>query len=106
MASRIADADSRATGEGYIETSAEQLSLLRVHLRPAGEAFPTLPIGPGSAPTRQPRLRLPGKSNVLADALSRRPDFEARHQESVSRAKPQAESSTLASMKANHVTSS
>ena len=28
----------------------------------------------------------PGKTNVLADALSRRPDFEARHQESVSSA--------------------
>ena len=48
----------------------------------------------------------PGKSNVLADALSRRPDFEARHQDSVSRAKAQGESSTLASMKAYHVTSS
>ncbi|CAI5702336.1 unnamed protein product [Peronospora effusa] len=48
----------------------------------------------------------PGKSNVLADALSRRPDFEARHQESVSRAKAQVESSTLAAMKAYHVTSS
>ena len=48
----------------------------------------------------------PGKSNVLADALSRRPDFEARHQDSVSRAKAQVESSTLAAMKAYHVTSS
>ena len=48
----------------------------------------------------------PGKSNVLADALSRRPDFEARHQESVSRAKAQGESSILAAMKAYHVTSS
>ena len=48
----------------------------------------------------------PGKSNVLADALSRRPDFEARHQDSVSRAKAQVESSTLAGMKAYHVTSS
>ncbi|CAI5705800.1 unnamed protein product [Peronospora effusa] len=47
----------------------------------------------------------PGKSNVLADALSRRPDFEARHQESVSREKSQGESSTLAAMAAYHVTS-
>ncbi|CAI5701232.1 unnamed protein product [Peronospora effusa] len=48
----------------------------------------------------------PGKSNVLADALSRRPDFEERHQESVSRVKAQVESSTLAAMQVYHVTSS
>ena len=48
----------------------------------------------------------PGKSNVLADALSRRPDFEVRHQESVSSAKAQFQPSTLAAMKAYHVTSS
>ena len=47
-----------------------------------------------------------GTSNVLVDALSRRPDFEARHQESVSSAKEQVNSSTLASMKAYHVTRS
>ncbi|CAI5701126.1 unnamed protein product [Peronospora effusa] len=47
----------------------------------------------------------PGKSNVLADALSRRPDFEARHRESVSRAKEQGESSTLAATKAYNLTS-
>ena len=47
-----------------------------------------------------------GKSNVLADTLSRRPDFMARDQESVSRAKAQVESSTLAAMKVYHVTSS
>ncbi|CAI5710081.1 unnamed protein product [Peronospora effusa] len=46
----------------------------------------------------------PGKSNVLADALSRRPYFDARHRQSVSRAKAQVESSTLAAMKAYHVT--
>ncbi|CAI5714562.1 unnamed protein product [Peronospora effusa] len=48
----------------------------------------------------------PRKSNVLADALSRRPDFEARHQDSVSRAKAQVQSSTLAAMKDYHMTSS
>ena len=48
----------------------------------------------------------PGKTNVLADALSRRPDFELRHQESVSSAKAQIQPSTLAAMKAYHVTSS
>ena len=48
----------------------------------------------------------PGKSDVLADAVSRRPDFETRHQESVSHAKEQVESSTLEAMKAYHVTSS
>ena len=48
----------------------------------------------------------PGKTNVLADALSRRPDFEERHQENVSSAKAQYQPSTLAAMKAYHVTSS
>ena len=48
----------------------------------------------------------PGKTNVMADALSRRPDFEERHQESVSSAKAQFQPSTLAAMKAYHVTSS
>ena len=48
----------------------------------------------------------PGKSNVLADALSRRPDFEQRHQESVSRAKARVESSTLETIRVDHVTSS
>ena len=48
----------------------------------------------------------PSKSNVLADALSRRPDFGVRHQESVSSAKAQFQRSTLAAMKAYHVTSS
>ena len=38
----------------------------------------------------------PGKSNVLADALSRRPDFEERQLEDVSRAKTRIETSTLA----------
>ena len=47
----------------------------------------------------------PGKSNVLVDALSRRPDFEARHQESVSLTKVQAESSTLSAMQVYHVIS-
>ena len=42
----------------------------------------------------------------MADALSRRLDFEARHQERMSRAKGQVESSTLAAMKVYHVTSS
>ena len=48
----------------------------------------------------------PGKTNVLADALSRRPDFEVKHQESVSSAKAQIQPSTLAAMKAYQVTSS
>ena len=42
----------------------------------------------------------------MADALSRRPDFELSHQKSLSRATAQVESSTLAAMKAYHVTSS
>lgn len=48
----------------------------------------------------------PGKSNVLADALSRRSDFDARYQESVSRVKAQFEPSTLAVVRVCHVTSS
>ena len=48
----------------------------------------------------------PDKSNILADTLSRRPDFEVRHQESVSRAKAQIESSTSAALKVYYVTSS
>ena len=47
----------------------------------------------------------PSKTNVLADALQRRPDFEVRHQESVSSAKAQIQPSTLAAMKAYHMTS-
>ena len=35
-----------------------------------GEAFPTLPIGPGSAPYRQPRFRLHQITNEYRDAAS------------------------------------
>ena len=48
----------------------------------------------------------PGKTNVWADVLSRRPDFMVRHQESVSSTKAQFQPSTLAAIKAYHVTSS
>ena len=48
----------------------------------------------------------PGKTNVMADALSRRPDFEERHQKNESSAKAEYQPSTLAAMKAYHVTSS
>ena len=41
--------------------------------------------------------------NILADALSRRPDFEERHLENVSRAKARSESSTLAALLVDHV---
>ena len=44
--------------------------------------------------------------NVRADSLSRRPDFKVRHQECVSSAIAQFQPSTLAAMKAYHVTSS
>ena len=45
----------------------------------------------------------PGKSNVLTDALSRRPEFEERHLEDVSRAKARIESSTMAALRVDHV---
>ena len=48
----------------------------------------------------------PGKSNVLADALSRRPDFEAAHNANVSRAKAQRASATLAAIRESRVQSS
>ena len=48
----------------------------------------------------------PVKTSVLADALSPTPDFEERHQENASSAKTRCQPSTLAAMKAYHVTSS
>ena len=41
--------------------------------------------------------------NILADALSRRPDFEERHLEDVSLAKARIESSTLAALRVDHL---
>ena len=45
----------------------------------------------------------PGKSNVLADEKSRRPDFEERHFEDVSHDKALIESSALAALRVDHV---
>ena len=46
----------------------------------------------------------PEKSNVLADALSRRPDFDERHLEDLSRANARIEPSTLAAQRVDHAT--
>ena len=45
----------------------------------------------------------PSKTNILADALSCRPDWEEQHLEDVSRAKTRIESSTLAALRIDYV---
>ncbi|GMF38881.1 unnamed protein product [Phytophthora lilii] len=73
-------AQEEAAGDD--DAAAEAMDVeAEIAARDAGEAFPVLPIGPGSAPARQPRLRLRQLSDEerdeAADALQELADVMA-----------------------------